>query len=539
MDKIKAFKNAEEFNRIFGLETHNNGVVSRKNAILLTFYKSKAVWDWCRSHDNWSLLSITSMGELFNTAIAILKREHNDKYWADDPEFKFKNFLVGRTWYSNEYCTDCREGICIEAASDFAQSIRYINRLRQNKIYNMKAGKFYKKLILATEFGKMLPQQVLVFLLEELVKEWKAFVMSKIPDCNLVIDDNFERIYDSNVCHGDFCSCMVDQARHDFYEEYVDAKAAYLEKSDGSIIARCIIFPKVYDEDGNVWRLAERQYSRDGNEIYKQLLVNKLIEGGHIDGYKRVGAGCGDASAFVDNEGNSLSEKDFYIHCSIEHDDTMSYQDSFKYYMPKEQRAYNHEPDDFNEDDSLSDTSRHFYGSLREWDSYHECYCKSVVRVFAGGDSYKCDVDNIEEFEVFNGRYYHADDIRVCSECDSSFLDPNYYDSLGEYSDLTHEDYCCDECRIRAEREYKIAHNWAYSDFEDDFVEDKDSLTQYLHLDGNQYVTQTVIKKNVNLYVKFKHLQVYNGILVDDTSKMQHDDAICNELQRMYIEELN
>ena len=39
MYKITAFRNAEEFQRIFGVQEHGNGVKSRRNKILLQFYK--------------------------------------------------------------------------------------------------------------------------------------------------------------------------------------------------------------------------------------------------------------------------------------------------------------------------------------------------------------------------------------------------------------------------------------------------------------------------------------------------------------------
>ena len=46
---------------------------------------------------------------------------------------------------------------------------------------------------------------------------------------------------------------MVDKGFHYFYKDAVKAKAAYLEDENGKIIARCIIFTEVYDEDGKVW----------------------------------------------------------------------------------------------------------------------------------------------------------------------------------------------------------------------------------------------------------------------------------------------
>ena len=64
MFRIKSFSNAEEFNRIFGKTVHGNGVVSRKNAILLALLKSKTIWSWCKKHDDWRMLNLSSMQDM-------------------------------------------------------------------------------------------------------------------------------------------------------------------------------------------------------------------------------------------------------------------------------------------------------------------------------------------------------------------------------------------------------------------------------------------------------------------------------------------
>ena len=64
MNKIQSFKNAQEFQELFGIQEHGNGVKSRRNKILLALLKSKSVWAYCREHEDWSLLAIKSMAEL-------------------------------------------------------------------------------------------------------------------------------------------------------------------------------------------------------------------------------------------------------------------------------------------------------------------------------------------------------------------------------------------------------------------------------------------------------------------------------------------
>lgn len=147
------------------------------------------------------------------------------------------------------------------------------------------------------------------------------------------MDDNFSDIYDSDECEGDFYSCMTDKDYHYFYRDSVDTSAAYLKNEQGKIIARCVIFNKVYEEGTNkIWSLAERQYSTNQDDMLKRALVNALIIGGYIDGYKQVGYDCHHSRSFVDIEGDSLEDNNFYIDCNLGTEDTLSYQDSFKWY---------------------------------------------------------------------------------------------------------------------------------------------------------------------------------------------------------------
>ena len=66
MNKIQSFKNAQEFQELFGIQEHGE-VKSRRNKILLALLKSKSVWAYCRERDDWSLLAIKSMAEMKTT----------------------------------------------------------------------------------------------------------------------------------------------------------------------------------------------------------------------------------------------------------------------------------------------------------------------------------------------------------------------------------------------------------------------------------------------------------------------------------------
>lgn len=537
MFRISAFQNAKEFNELFGKTVHGNGVISRKNAILLALLKSKSVWDWCRQHDDWRLLGITSMAEMKCVVLDYVFHEAHHRYLNGEVAFRRRCILNGLNWYNDKYRTDDRKGVCLDDVEGNGNFIRYINE--NGRDFKMRTGKFYKYLLMCTNFGKMLPQQVIVWVLEELCADWKAYVAERVPKYTLQIGnhlDDFDRIYSRYDCVGDFGSCMAGENQYYFYKDAVEAKAAWLENEEGKVVARCILFPKVYDEDGNVWRLAERQYSSNGDNILKQLLVNALIKAEEIDGYKSVGAGCGDSRAFVDLEGNSLSEKEFHIHCNLNHGDTLSYQDSFKYYLPEENIAYNRWQDECEDDDRLDTTDCEFYGTLREWDSYHDRWCRDVIGVYVHDEYMTCDESDMDDFERYNGSWYHRDDLLVCPRCGDYFLDPSYYGSGdSEYSELLEEDFCCENCREEAENEYK-EENWFWSDFDEDYVENKEMLTEYLHLVDGRYIVQTVCKSNVNKYLQLRWLFMHNGVLVDDAQKLLADDRASEALEQVYVE---
>jgi len=518
MNRITAFSNAAEFQALFGKTEHG----TRRNAILLSFLKSKTIWDWCRKTNWWFLLGIKSMAELKRVLFLELDLNSRGKY-----PVCLKGWGT-RSFRSDMYETDEYNGIPVDETASSGDFIRYINK-ETDKVYKMRSGKFLRKVILENELGKALPQQVLTWMLEELVADWRVQCENEVPKYHLVIDEDFASIYDRDCCCGSFGSCMTNEGYHTFYNDAVDAKAASLRDEDDIIIARCIIYTKVYDEDGNEWRLAERQYAT--KELHKQLLVNALVEGGHIDGYKRVGADCGAANSFVSNDGEDLSDKTFSIRCNLDWGDTVSYQDSFKWFNMDEQKAYN----DYscNYDEGLDTTGGCLPG---EWDDWHDRYVRATETVYYHGTEYQCDEDDLDDFTYFQGEYYHEDDIIECPECCGDFLNPDYYDSYGRcYSEITREWYCCEACKEKDEERY-IKERWFWSDFDEDYVERKEMLTTYLHLDGDHYVVQTVILQNVNKYVRYKMLEYYNGILVDDASKLKSDDKVSEELARMNVE---
>ena len=234
--------------------------------------------------------------------------------------------------------------------------------------------------------------------------------------------------------------------------------------------ARCVIYNRVTDQDGKIWRLAERQYASNENDILKRALIDALIKGGYIDGYKKVGAGAGDTRAFVDLEENSLSDRKFRIECDLDWNDTLSYQDSFKWYNQSEGTA-----DNYGSGDIALDITDGSLNGEEEYDDFHGYHCYETRPVYCHGCEYYCDVENLDEFIWIEklGEYHHESDVIECLECSGYFLEE---DNL--YSDITKEYYCCEECRKKAEQAYK-QENWHYSDYDEEYYEHTESITIY------------------------------------------------------------
>ena len=431
----------------------------------------------------------------------------------NDKRLKYEVKLINNTFKSSKFETDDLMGLCEDGDP---KSCRYINHNNGGRTFKMKAGKFFRSLILETEFGQTLPEQVMIYLCEEFAQEWNTFTLSTFPENQLYVDNNFADIYDSSRCVGDFHSCMTDQEYHYYYKNAVKARAAYLENSDGDIIARCIIFPEVYDENGKVWRLAERQYSTDCDDVLKRALVDALIRGNHIDGYKKVGAGCSDTREFVDIHGNSLADKKFYIDCDLETDEPMSYQDSFRYYNYSEKKAYNYS--DCHYSYCLDTTDGSIDGNDEddddEWDSYHQEYVSEVTTVYVNGREETCSIYALDDFQDIDGTYYHQDDVSHCDKCGDYYLS-----SETEHSGITNGDYCCEECRKKAEEEY-IKNNWHYSDYDKTYFEDKNVLTTYLHWDWNvvNYVEKSISRYSLDKYSD--QFILYGGVYYDKINPM-------------------
>lgn len=508
------FENYAGFQERFGIQEHGNGEKSRKNKILLAYIKNKNLLHQAVVNDDYSLINISSMSELKQSAMNLIAASS----LQSDGYRPYKLQLMDYTFYSSKYETDDYHGICEDGD---IRAIRYINHENQkNKVYKMKAGKLLRALILETEFGQTLPEQVLVYLQEEFVAEWQTHAMRSLPESKLFVNDDFNRIYNSEELVGDFHSCMVDKDYHYFYRDAVDAKAAYLENDEGRIIARCVIYTDVH-EDGSdkIWRLAERQYSTECNDVLKRLLVDALIQGGYIDGYKKVGAGCGDSREFVDINGNSLADKKFWIPCRLRTDDPLSYQDSFKYYNYNNDKAYNYSSANY--DYELDTTEGSIDGDEGEWDEYHDRYCSETVLVNYHGREMTCDSEDLDDFTWIEryDEYYFTDDCEFCADTDrwelaedciySELLDAYYYDE-GTMAE--------DEAKYKGE-------NWTYAEYDQAYFEDEDDVTTIWkwNSDVRDYEKTTIYVGTLLGLLKEKKLFVYDGEVY---SQLRHGKPI-------------
>lgn len=453
----------DDFKYLFGLEQHGNGVKSRKNKILLQHLKNPTLIKYCREHNDFSLLHIRNMADLKRLVLDTIQESGKQ-----DSTLQNKVILIGKTYWSSQYRTDHMEGLC----EDFdKKAVRYVNT-KTDRVYKMKAGKFFTSIIKETEIGQILSEQVVNWLSEEFTQDWQTYTFGKTPNVELHVDDNFKLIYDGCACK-DFngCSCMVDRDRHSFYEEAVDAKAAYLLDIDGYVLARAIIFTDVKDEDGKKWRLLERQYSKESNEVLKRLLVDMLIKGNYIDGYKQIGAGCSESRAFVANDGTSLADKKFSIRCELDTYATLSYQDSFKFYDYDKSIAYNYA--DVRYDYNLDTTDLNLQGDYDDdddqaYDEYHDYNCDETRICYYHGEEISVDVDNLEDFIWIDSlnEYYHKDDCTQCDSCGKWLVkeDATYNSDAEAY-------FCNDQCEAKY-----IKANFYYAEY-DDYFHNEDDIT--------------------------------------------------------------
>lgn len=467
------FKDYEGFKERFGITRHGNGNKSRRNKILLSYIKDPR---WIKiSHHNFSAdfarqqANLDSMAALYN---ALVKRAADECAVGEYPVY----LLDFRLW-SDKVRLDDYNGICEDGDTT---AVRYVN-VESGRVYKKKAGRLLRDIMMESDFGESLPEPVMKWLCEEFNERWQTHASSTLPNYTLHVGNkmsDFERIYSGRACKGYFGSCMTNEGYHTFYVDAVKARAAYLENEDGQIVSRCVIYDDVKVEDtGELLRLAERQYSTDGNILLMRLLVDKLIKAGEIDGYKKVGADCHSPMAFVRNDGTPLDVQ-MSIACNLDHGDTVSYQDSFKWYDMYARRADNYGHGDI----GLESTDGRMEDDEDNYDEYHDEYTSSdVITVYYHGREITCAEDALDDFIYVNYDYYHMDDVVW-----SDFEQCNLVEEDAYYSDVTCDYYSSQSDMRDDELDYYHDNGYAYSEYDDEWFADSDDVVKIILSDGNE-----------------------------------------------------
>ena len=339
---------------------------------------------------------------------------------------------------SETYKSDDRNGVC---ADGDPLSVRYA-RIDNGRVFKMKCGKFFRRLI--DEMHPELPEPVRVYFSEQLSAMYRAGHAGD-GRYTLTLDRDFERIYSGYY----FGSCMADKGQWKFYRDSSpDALAAGLWDGE-KLIARCIVWNKVYDcdEDGKTYRLAERQYG-DSAEARRQLIY-LLAEQGKIDGHKQFESGCYDGRNYVLLDGTSLRDKHLYVVCTAHDGDVQSFQDSFRFLNFDEEQAYNWDGAEYDID--IATTNSRIQGRDAEDGDEHD----GQIYVAADGEWY--DEEDVYYLEYRN-EYRHSDDITY-SECEGRDLLDDDATSLWD------NDYChCDNAVEIEAGEHRGEYMWEDDD---------------------------------------------------------------------------
>lgn len=456
-----SFKNYDEFKELFVREDGK-----RKNKVLLAAYKDKVLRKVLQDNFyNTDSRLFRDTERLYEIIWSLLRTDFNGRTYIK---------ILGNEVWNDKYAND-NDGICFDG--DFT-AIRYYN-VELEKAFKMKIGKMINYLLEQNKYTKNFSHPIKMWFAETVTQKWESELV-QLESYKLVVDDDFQFIYNANnYTGGDFGSCMSNRNVHTFYNDAVSAKAASLRDEDNRVLARCVIYTDVYDQEGRKYRLAERQYCGD-RKFLKRLLVKKLIDEGYIDGYKACDAGCGDSHMFYGTDHKLLPDRNLRIECNLELEDALSYQDSFKYYDLDSYTAYNYEKSCT---DYRLDTTDGSLNGERNYDEYHDEYVEcDLVEVYYRGSLMTCAEDDLDDFIWVEDEdmYVHEEEVSQCPKCGEYFRSDRGY-----YSECTEFDYCCCACRDDAEDEYKESH-WFYAEADEEYFEDESDITTWVNDEGNE-----------------------------------------------------
>jgi len=389
--------------------------------------------------------------------------------------------------HSEVYKTDDRNGVC---ADGDPLSIRYV-KCDVSRVFKMKCGKFFRRII--DETHPEYPEPVRVYFAEQLSAIYRAGHAGD-GRYRLTLDRDFEKIYSG---HSNFGSCMNDKGQWKFYRDSMpDALAAGLWDGD-KLIARCIVWTAVHDEDHSekTYRLAERQYGE--NSEARRQLIYLLAEQNKIDGHKQFECSCWDNRSYVLLDGTKLNNSRLWVRCTAQPGDTLSFQDGFRWLQCDDERAVNWEtrdgdidlaitgrivPGQRGRDGELRDGRRYVERDEEWYDDDHCLYLEYRDMWCHEDDAYYCEhTDSYylcdDTYCLYDGTYCHYDDARTieAGEHEGQYAYYEDDDLVTDYDDryvlrddcyeLSHGEHegeyaPSDECK---ELDCDIYGSWAYA----------------------------------------------------------------------------
>lgn len=373
------------------------------------------------------------------------------------------NLMPGCSIRTDAYRADEYNGRCIDGD---VGAVRYIKQ-EDNGIYKMKIGKWILS-ILQNEYNvtDLVGLPLVNYWIETLTTQWKSsgFAGERFTLKTREEGLTFEHIYSTDSCAGKLGSCMMDDEQYVFYENAVDAEpVALYDEQEDTIVARAVVFHNVKDREGNAHNYLERQYAK--SDILKEILIDKCYEKGIIDIHKSSSAGYSDVSEIY-NKGRERIEDTFLsIDMCIESGDTISFQDTFRFYHYDKKIATNLPLYGENATCRLDTTDRTL--RMGEWDEYNEEYTEdelTYVYVWSGAGYMRQTVSE----EYAEGRF--------------GIYDGEYYDEL-YYSEVMDEDIPLDRIG-ELEEEYK-QDNWEWDEYNEEYTDD--TLAQVYVCRGAEY----------------------------------------------------
>lgn len=373
------------------------------------------------------------------------------------------NLMPGCSIRTNAYRADEYNGRCIDGD---VGAVRYIKQ-EDGEIYKMKIGKWVLS-ILQNEYNviDLVGLPLVNYWIETLTTQWKSsgFAGERFTLKTQEEGLTFEHIYSTDRCAGKLGSCMMDDEQYVFYNTAVDAEpVALYDQQEDTIVARAVIFHNVKDREGNAHNYLERQYAK--SDICKELLIDKCYEKGIIDIHKSATAGYSDITEIYNKGRERLEDTFLSIEMHIESGDTISFQDTFRFYHYDKKIGTNLTLYGENATCRLDTTDRVL--NIGEWDEYNEEYTE----------------DELTDVYAWDGREYIRQTVAEgYAEGAFEIYDGEYYDEL-YHSEVMDEDIPLDRID-ELEQEYKELY-WNYDEYNGEYTED--DLTQVYVCRGAEY----------------------------------------------------